>query len=1024
MEKKAKISIVCYIALVSVLGIIPLFLPPYISDLTYIDWNGRDLSQDINENPDYFNETFTEFNETDHLYYYSVRGKAFSERVAIITLQGLVNKYNTSLFVEETDYDSFWFGKLVDYYGLSYTNISTESIWDVIDRFNASINGMVVYDEDLIDTVNVATFLASLSDSIVITNVMKSNFSVYGITEATHDLRNRFSDKIELYTWAWTNYKHLASKKCLFNLDTNKARTRDYIIASNAFTCWLTPGPFGDKAEIELYNQILNETPYNIPVWGWHPEGAPGEYEGLRTVSHAGKYMVVSSWSNPTVYSAFHIPQFNQTPVAFDVSNFEIKNKIYLAIIVSDGDNIAYCHGTLRELWEDPSRGDIPIGFTVSPLLYKLNPAVLKYFYDSATPNEYFICPPSGAGYCYPDMNPAIGEFLSHTKPALDWCDMDQIWLLNGYEAFEPRFSDEILNAYTSNQMGLDAVFLNYHDLQVESNKLINDRSVFYSIFVEQQNEIIGKLKTIETTGQHRRGPLFVYIATNSWNVQFSEMSNMVNQLDPEVYEVLRPDQFSAVFKRYEQGKPPSIFNEFSIFLIAALIPLISATSLLALVWIKHKNTSRDDTESKSPTESSGNRLANEKYSKLNLNLLFLFADVSFLFAIKYLLYTSNLVILYFALLLVSVSIGVLIKKKTESMFGSRDNLLINIVLLSTGFLLFIIDYRMVMLFGIPLGIVLTQQFQTQRELWSSDSIGNRAFVFSFIIASVVINLFTMELYSTFKWVIAITLMGSALFQVLLTLKFKNNFSYKNTFQGIYSPNIKISQYKTLILAFLFLFLFVPTIAQERYYYHLIWGLESFPTKLTLQIAIATVFILAIFLIEFMRIKEVNLNKKLTYLIFLICIIGYIFIPFLIQGIFFFYLIHFMLIFGSLLIIEKVFLNLPQFVDPGALNNEKAEERSVRPLKGYNMFVFGFLFWFLFIFALIFTPPVTIVVDTYNLLEKAGIIGITELNWNWFFWTLFYIPSIYIFICLPVTIFCLIYGAVITLSTALLPEGS
>ena len=1019
MEKKAKISVVVYITLVSVLGIAPLFLPPYISDLSYINWNGRDLSQDIVENADYFNETFTEFNETDHLYYYSVRGKTYAEKVAMITLQGLVNKYNTSLFVEETDYDSFWFGKLVDYYGLSFTNISSENYWDVIDRFNASISGMVIYDEDLIDTVNVATFLASLSDCIVITNQMKANFSVYGITIATHDLRNQFANKVELYTWAWTNYKHLASKKCLFNLDTNKARMRDYVIASNAFTCWLTPGPFGDKAEIELYNQILNETPQNIPVWGWHPEGAPGEYEGLRTVSHAGKYMVVSSWSNPTVYSAFHIPQFNQTPVAFDVSNFEIKNKIYLAIIVSDGDNIGYCHGTLRELWEYPSLGDIPIGFTVSPLLYKLNPAVLKYFYESATPNEYFVCPPSGAGYTYPDMNPAIGEFLSHTKPALDWCDMDQIWLLNGYEAVEPRFSDEILNAYTSNQMGLDAVFLNYHDLQVESNKLVNERSVFYSIFVEQQNEIIGKLKSLEITGQHRRGPLFVYIATNSWNVQFSEMSDMVDQLDPDVYEVLRPDQFSAVFKRYEQERPTSIFNEFSIFLIAALIPLITATTLLALVWIKQKNSNRDVSEFKLPVDSKKNIFASEKFSKLNLNLLFLFTDVSFLFAIKYLLYTSNLVILYFALLLLSVSIGVLMKKRIDNILGIKGSLLLNIVLLSAGFLLFVLDYRMVMLFGIPLGIILAQQFQTQRELWNSDSIGNRAFVFSFIFALIVINLFTIELYNAFKWVIAIVMIMLALFQVLLTYKMKNNFSFEKTFQGKFNPDVKLSQLKTLILAFLFIFLFVPTIAQERYYYHLIWGLEFYPTKLSLQFSIAAVFVFAVLAIEIIKMKKINFTKKQAYLIFLVCILGYIFIPFLIQGVIFFYLIHFMLIFGAILIIDRIFLNLPQFVDQSINTIEKAEMRTEKPLKGYNSFVFGFLFWFLFIFALVFTPPVTIVVDTYNLLEKAGIIGITELNWNWFFWTLFYIPSIYIFICLPITIFCLIYGVIVTISTAL-----
>ena len=112
------------------------------------------------------------------------------------------------------------------------------------------------------------------------------------------------------------------------------------------------------------------------------------------------------------------------------------------------------------EIWDDKHRGDVPVGITLSPLLYKLAPIVVQYFYDEASENELFVCPPSGAGYCYPDMNPSAVDFLSHTQPVLEALDMDLVWLLNGYEAFEPRFSEEILNAYTSDEMGLEGVFL------------------------------------------------------------------------------------------------------------------------------------------------------------------------------------------------------------------------------------------------------------------------------------------------------------------------------------------------------------------------------------------------------------------------------------------------------------------------------------------------------------------------------------------------------------------------------------
>jgi hypothetical protein len=646
MEKKAKIFTIIYVSLVIVLGVVPLFLPPTISDFSHIDWKGRDLSADIYENTEYLNNTFTQFNETDHLYFYSVSGMSYEEKVAITTLQGLVNKDNTSLFIEIQSYDNFWFERIVDYNNLSVTNISSLTFWNVISKFNASIKGLAIYDENLIDTVNVATFLASLDECVVITNEMKANFSTYaGITEVKHDLRGKFTNYIELYEWAWNNYKDQANKKALFNIDTKNAHMRDYIIASKSFAMWLTPGPFGPKDEIMLFRRILSESPVNIPVWGWIKEGAPGEYEGTRTISHAGKYLLVSSWSNPTVYSAFHIPQFKQKVVSFNASEFQIKNKIYFTVVVSDGDNLNYCMKTLKKIWEDDKRGEVPVGLTVSPLFYKLNPAVLKYFYENATDNDYFVCATSGGGYTYPGMNPEIVEFLSHTKPLLDWCDMRQIWINNGYEAFEPYVSDEVLNAYASEKLNLSGIYINYHDFQVEQNKLVNGVPAFYSLFVEQKNEVIGKLKSIELTNQHLKQPLFVYIAYNSWNFHYSELSEMMDELDPNIYEILRPDHFSEVFKRYEQEKPKSLLNELSIFLIAGLIPLVSSVALLSFIWVKEIKKNRNEIVDKKiekplsePVNSKNpknRRVIAEKYPKLVLNLLYLFADVTFLFAIK-----------------------------------------------------------------------------------------------------------------------------------------------------------------------------------------------------------------------------------------------------------------------------------------------------------------------------------------------------------------------------------------------------
>ncbi|MHA1343219.1 MAG: GxGYxYP domain-containing protein, partial [Promethearchaeota archaeon] len=1012
---------ILYCAIVFFLGIIPLFLPPHISDLTYINWNGEDLSKEIEEDPDYLNDTFIEFKKPEHLFFYSVLGKSFNERVTMITLQGLVNKENTSLFIETTDYDKFWFEQAKNYFNLSVTNLSLNHYWNVISKFKDYIKGLVIYDEELIDTVNVATFLASIEDCVVITADMKENFSNIGIDEIYYDLRNKFEDRVELYDWAWKEYKVYASEKFLFNLDPNKAEMRDYIIASRAFTVWLTPGPFGSKDEIQLFKKILDDLPEDIPVWGWFPEGGSGEYEGIRTVSHSGKYMAVSTWSNPTIYGAFHIQQFNQQEMDFNADNYEIDNKIYITIIVSDGDNIRYCHDTLQKLWQDKNRGEFPVGITISPLLYKLNPIVLKYFYDTASENEYFICPPSGVGYCYPDMNPSITDFLSHSKPILDWCDMDQIWLLNGYEAFEPFFSPEIINAYTSKKMSLSAIYLNYQDFQVDKNQLVNDVPVFHSIFVEEKNEIIGKLRSIESTKQYKREPIFVYIAVNSWNFDFSEMKDTIDELDSDIYKILRPDEFSELFKKYESEKD-YIFNEFIVFIITGLIPLICATSLLAIIWIiearkkKEKLTEEISKESlNSPKIKKTNQkteISEEKISRFSINLLYLFTDIAFLFAIKYCLYTTNLVTIYFALLMFGIILGNFLKPILDKYLGIRENFLFSILLMGIGFTLFVINFRMVLLFGIPLGIILTQQFQTQKNTFNSNSIGNLSFLYSFVISIVFINLFPRELFDILKWLIATIILSIVLLNLIFIVN-KKKINLEPFLFGKFEKGAKIRHYKSILLAFLFLCIFFLATIQERYYYHLIWGLEYFPTKLTLQYAIAATLLFCIAFLELIRIKEYKFKNKHKYIIFLVSVFGYIIIPFIIQGIIIFYLIHFLFIFGLFIIIEQFFSKFPVFFNEKEVklynnNNEKFKEK----VKGYNMFVNGFIFWFMIMFLLIFIPPVTIVVDTYNILEKIGLIGLNELDWTPFFWMLFYIPSIYLFIVFPITLFCLIYSVI------------
>jgi hypothetical protein len=95
-----------------------------------------------------------------------------------------------------------------------------------------------------------------------------------------------------------------------------------------------------------------------------------------------------------------------------------LQNKLYVAFILSDGDNLQYVEHLLRKLWNDGGRGMVPMGWTMSPAMVDAMPGALDYYWTSSTPNDCLLSGPSGYGYTYPNMwsNAAqLDQFVAKT---------------------------------------------------------------------------------------------------------------------------------------------------------------------------------------------------------------------------------------------------------------------------------------------------------------------------------------------------------------------------------------------------------------------------------------------------------------------------------------------------------------------------------------------------------------------------------------------------------------------------------
>src|SRR4029453_4080565 len=88
----------------------------------------------------------------------------------------------------------------------------------------------------------------------------------------------------------------------------------------------------------------------------------------------------------------------------------ELANKVYVAIFMSDGDNLQEDEHLIPIKWGDGKRGTVPIGWTIHPAPVDGAPLVLRGFQTTATQNDVLVSGPSGLGYTYPAAWPA-GKF-------------------------------------------------------------------------------------------------------------------------------------------------------------------------------------------------------------------------------------------------------------------------------------------------------------------------------------------------------------------------------------------------------------------------------------------------------------------------------------------------------------------------------------------------------------------------------------------------------------------------------------
>src|SRR6266516_3009142 len=459
----------------------------------------------------------------------------------------------------------------------------------MLNNYGSSIQGMIIYDPNSIDSINIATMLAGQRDGMVV-----SPTQAIALQGPPHqlpviaDLRiYQWKNRIQAYAWAERNLLKNAAPNLGAGMDPKiSGALRSFLVATRTFIYWLDaskciPDIFnGWISECGLMQRIFSAFPAGTIHLGWfvdEPQGvkltskaampvlASDFFENLEVwtsvqnvqsteqASNVGTGLAPSSAINLEIVedqaSNVGIGLAPSSAIDLEIVEDQARNvgvglaptlsavtpKAYVSFTISDGDNLQYDQHRMAGLWRDPVRGSMPIGWTISPSLVQTAPSLAAYYMGTASLNDELIAGPSGAGYIFPSDWPQVQlpVFLNLTG------ELMQAMKLNVIEVLDSGSSQAFVNpglqtAYVDvlTPFGLKGILSGSGQAQSRWKNVSG-------VPVLQNLGLAGSVsKTVILVRNASAHYLNVYVM--AWTMTPADLKQVVQQLGSE-YEVVTP---------------------------------------------------------------------------------------------------------------------------------------------------------------------------------------------------------------------------------------------------------------------------------------------------------------------------------------------------------------------------------------------------------------------------------------------------------------------------------------------------
>jgi hypothetical protein len=402
--------------------------------------------------------------------------------------------------------------------------------YELLAKYAREIRGLVLYDPGKSPHFrNLAGTAAAIHRALPVTPEIHGRIKEMGIElKVIEDLTPlELSTPLEIYGHLHEKYWPHCEKRLIvsarpFDRGGDLHHTRDIAAATGAAVVWLDT--LKDDERDMLRKFFADMEAGNAIALGWYAS----ERSGITTASEFGiGTLPADFYVSGSVFSGsdhrIRIPEVPKMP--------ELDDKAYVAIFISDGDNIQYTQHAMRRIWDRNAgvRGKVPLNWTIAPGLVDIGPGILNYYYGTATPNDCFVAGPSGMGYLMPyntltEPGAPVGEYTRDPASMAGYTRLTETYLQRSGLRVVTIWDDATpmqRAAYETRCRNLyGATVQNFRDVRTVSSSVANDRIRFDKLVIPyagSYQHISGSMNR-ELRRWNGKEPLFLSYQMDVWH--------------------------------------------------------------------------------------------------------------------------------------------------------------------------------------------------------------------------------------------------------------------------------------------------------------------------------------------------------------------------------------------------------------------------------------------------------------------------------------------------------------------------